>query len=108
MQIAHKTTLCRFHREYGTQRSSRLTFFEEKLGFREAFRGNKFTVHGTKHEPLALDAYRKLSSHTVQAGIGALTLGQDPSEDWLAASPDGLIQDVAPGGFCNTCVPSAV
>ena len=34
---------------------------------------------------------------TVQAGIGALTLGQEPSEDWLAASPDGLIQDVPPG-----------
>ena len=59
----------RFHREYGTQRSSRLTFFEEKLGFREAFRGNKFTVHGTKNEPLALDAYRKLSLHTVQVSL---------------------------------------
>ena len=86
-----------FHTDRDEHRNQRQTLFLEKLGYRPPFKGNRFTVHGTKSEPIALEAYRGLSAHIVQGGIGADTLGKGPTENWLAASPDGLIDAVLPG-----------
>lgn len=59
----------------------------EALGAEREFKGNVATDYGTRNEPGALIDYRLETQHDVQA------VGFMPFEDWLGASPDGLIGD---------------
>lgn len=58
-----------------------------KAGAESEFKGNFFTEWGTKHEPIALEAYQQDTGQIV------FETGQinHPEYDWIAASPDGLI-----------------
>jgi putative phage-type endonuclease len=59
----------------------------EALGAEREFKGNIATDYGTRNEPGALIDYRLETQNDVQ------TVGFVPFEDWLGASPDGLIGD---------------
>lgn len=59
----------------------------EALGAEREFKGNVSTDYGTRNEPGALIDYRLETQNDVQA------VGFVPFEDWLGASPDGLIGD---------------
>lgn len=58
-----------------------------KAGAESEFKGNFATEWGTKHEPVALEAYQERSGQIV------FDTGQinHPEYEWIAASPDGLI-----------------
>ncbi|XRB21551.1 YqaJ domain-containing protein [Pseudoscourfieldia marina] len=71
----------------------KLELWKSKLGLAEPFRGNAATRHGSASEPLALKAYEEQLQVSVQTHVAFQTLGEDLSESWLGASPDGLLTD---------------
>lgn len=61
----------------------------EHFGAEREFQGNEATEYGTKHEPDARSAYESETGNLVEE-VGLIV---HPVFDWLAASPDGLIDD---------------
>lgn len=52
--------------------------------------GNKFTVWGTRKEPVALDHYQQATGYEVSSH-GLKLLGNDSVHSWIGASPDGIV-----------------
>ncbi len=63
----------------------------KKLAIGLPFEGNDATRHGDKYEPVAIEKYENLKG--VKVIDFSIIPPIDPSEDWLAASPDGITQD---------------
>lgn len=59
----------------------------QKAGIKSTFRGNAFTAHGTKYEPIAIQAYLKRTGR-VHFELG---LVPHPTRSDLAHSPDGIV-----------------
>ena len=89
----------------GWWKGGREQLWEEKLGFREPFRGNDATRWGTKHEPVARDDFVQHTGLSVldagKEGLGLLDkeagglvrLHREEGKTWLGAAPDGVIPD---------------
>ncbi|MCO5593815.1 hypothetical protein L7F22_047833 [Adiantum nelumboides] len=75
----------------------RVELWEEKVGLRERFAGNPATEWGNTQEACAVESYQKLTGNVVQSlGFKIYNEGDDVQE-WLGASPDGLIDEGASG-----------
>jgi|SRR5690554_82472 len=61
----------------------------ELFGVEKEFQGNVATEYGTEHEADALSEYEAVTGHIVDE-VGLIV---HPEHEWLAASPDGLVND---------------
>lgn len=68
----------------------RVKLWKEQLKLIEPFKGNYATRHGNRNEERALSDYMLLSQHDVDS-YGIKYLHDDDAHNWLAGSPDGLI-----------------
>lgn len=66
--------------------STRRAYLQEKLGLSKPFKGNKFTLHGTKFEQVATTCY-ELRNNLIIFEFGSIP---HPKYDFIAASPDGI------------------
>lgn len=74
---------------YATRDDVLREMVREFAGADREFTGNVATEYGTKHEPDALSEYEAVTGHIVdEAGLIV-----HPQHEWLAASPDGLVND---------------
>ncbi len=83
---------------YNARFASPNTVLKTMLWGRGSFRGNKFTEHGTLHEPVARQAYEaylvrayqgKCVEYPCHVEERGFTI--DPMFSWMGASPDGII-----------------
>eukprot|EP01025_Chloroclados_australasicus_P061587 TRINITY_DN8099_c0_g2_i4.p1 TRINITY_DN8099_c0_g2~~TRINITY_DN8099_c0_g2_i4.p1 ORF type:complete len:391 (-),score=38.75 TRINITY_DN8099_c0_g2_i4:377-1420(-) len=77
--------------QYGVTRFQE--FFNEKVGMGEPFAGNEKTEWGTKHEPIALEAYKSVTGFKVEQ-MGMVVGKQGEDCFWIGGSPDGLITGI--------------
>lgn len=77
----------------------RLEVWEEKIGVREPFAGNSATEWGVDKEATAVQRYREVTGNVVvDLGFKIYKEGDDV-QDWLGASPDGLIDGGVSGVY---------
>jgi putative phage-type endonuclease len=74
---------------FGTRDDAMREFVREYFDAPREFDGNEATRWGERHELGALAEYVFATSRTVEA----VALIPHPEQDWLAASPDGLVGD---------------
>ena len=69
-------------------------FWEERVGLKPRWTGNRATAWGSATEPVALSAYRQLTGKEVDTSVALAVCPPDsPGEvPWMGASPDGLLR----------------
>jgi putative phage-type endonuclease len=96
------------HNRFASRADVLREMVRQKYGAVPEFTGNAATEWGTAHEPDARAAYEAETGHLVEE-VGLIV---HPEHDWLAASPDGLVDDDGACEFkapfrkrCYGCVP---
>ncbi|KAH7405218.1 hypothetical protein KP509_15G061300 [Ceratopteris richardii] len=79
--------------------SRRVELWEEKIGLREPFAGNQATEWGSTQEAGAIEAYQKMTGNIVQSLGFKIYHEGDNVQDWLGASPDGLVDAKMSGTY---------
>ncbi|CAL0323039.1 unnamed protein product [Lupinus luteus] len=73
--------------------STRVQLWLEKIGAIEPFSGNLATCWSNIKEEEALERYKLITGNTVLFPEFQV-YGEDPEDDWLAASPDGIVDSL--------------
>lgn len=89
----HKLTASTFASAIGFWRRRRVQLWLEKLGAIEPFSGNIATCWNNIKEEEALERYKLITGNTVLFPEFQV-YGADPEENWLAASPDGIVDSL--------------
>ncbi|CAL1385816.1 unnamed protein product [Linum trigynum] len=87
-----KLTASTFGGAIGLWRGRRVQLWLEKIGAEEPFKGNWATWWGNVKEKEALQRYKLITGHDIAFPLFQLYGERDPEHDWIAASPDGLIE----------------
>ncbi|CAK7325468.1 unnamed protein product [Dovyalis caffra] len=87
----HKLTASTFSGAIGFWRGRRVQLWLEKLGAKEPFSGNLATCWSNAKEEEALERYKLITGNTVLFPKFQVYSKNNLEDDWLAASPDGLV-----------------
>ena len=94
----HKLTASTFAAAIGFWRRRRVQLWLEKIGAIEPFSGNLATCWSNIKEEEALERYKLITGNTVLFPEFQVYSGKsNPAEDWLAASPDGVVDRLVYG-----------
>ncbi|CAH2037851.1 unnamed protein product [Thlaspi arvense] len=100
----NRLTASKFARAIGFWPEGRRELWLEKIGAAKQFYGNPAMFWDNEHEVEALERYNDLTGNEILIpGFVVYKNGQDPEENWLGASPDGLI-NVVKDGVTSTAV----
>lgn len=88
-----KLTASMFGQAAGLGPGSRQQAWRRLMGL-EVFHGNEATDWGEKHEPIALETYKRACPTSAVAEVGFV---RHPDLAWVGGSPDFLIADEAVG-----------
>jgi putative phage-type endonuclease len=86
-----RITASAFGNALGFWKTGRIDLWEEKIGLRKPFTGNQATQWGTDQEAGAIERYRQITGNLVDSIAFKIYNEGDDLQDWLGASPDGLI-----------------
>ncbi|KDP39555.1 hypothetical protein JCGZ_02575 [Jatropha curcas] len=90
-QRKYKLTASTFGGAIGLWPGRRVQLWLEKLGAIEPFSGNLATCWSNIKEEEALERYKLITGNTVLFPEFQIYHEKSPEDDWLAASPDGVI-----------------
>ncbi|KAF8380817.1 hypothetical protein HHK36_028311 [Tetracentron sinense] len=88
----HKLTASTFGGAIGFWPRRRVQLWLEKIGATEPFTGNLATCWSNIKEEEALERYKLITGNTVSFPEFQLYGKKNPEDDWLAASPDGVVE----------------
>ncbi|GAB2292911.1 hypothetical protein Dimus_027140, partial [Dionaea muscipula] len=88
----NKLTACTFCGAVGFFRGRRVDLWLEKLGAKEPFSGNLATCWNNIKEEEALERYKLITGNTVMFPKFQVYGKRIPEDNWLAASPDGVVE----------------
>lgn len=94
----NRLTSSTFAQAIGFWPNRRVQLWLEKIGASEPFSGNAATCWTKIKEVEALNRYHELTGHVLH--LPEFVTSEKEEEDWLGASPDGVI-DVVKDGFCS-------
>lgn len=86
-----RITASAFGNALGFWKTGRIDLWEEKIGLRKPFTGNQATQWGTDQEAGAIERYRQITGNLVDSIAFKIYNEGDDLQEWLGASPDGLI-----------------
>ncbi|KAL6999858.1 hypothetical protein U1Q18_001014 [Sarracenia purpurea var. burkii] len=92
----HRLTASTFGGAVGFWPRRRVQLWLEKLGAIEPFTGNLATCWSNIKEEEALERYKLITGNSVLFPAFQV-YGKNPDDDWLAASPDGVIDELVYG-----------
>ncbi|CAN6463882.1 unnamed protein product [Victoria cruziana] len=87
-----KLTASTFGGAVGFWRGRRVQLWLEKLGLIDTFHGNLATCWSNIQEVVALERYKLITGNCLLYPEFRIYNKNDPADDWLAASPDGVIE----------------
>ncbi|CAI9103877.1 OLC1v1002459C1 [Oldenlandia corymbosa var. corymbosa] len=87
----HKLTASTFSSAIGLWPRRRVQLWLEKIGAIEPFSGNEATGWNNSMEEEALERYKLITGNSVHFPALQVYKKTNPEDDWLAASPDGVI-----------------
>ncbi|KAG6714520.1 hypothetical protein I3842_05G206500 [Carya illinoinensis] len=87
----HKLTASTFAAAIGFWHRRRVQLWLEKIGAIEPFSGNLATFWSNIKEEEALERYKLITGNTVLFPEFQVYGGRNPEDDWLACSPDGVV-----------------
>ncbi|XP_010458845.1 PREDICTED: uncharacterized protein LOC104740040 [Camelina sativa] len=94
----NRLTASNFSRAIGFWPDGRRNLWFEKIGVSKQFGGNRATFWDTDNEVEALERYNELTGNEIlMPEFFVYKNGESPEEDWLGASPDGVINVVKDG-----------
>lgn len=94
----NRLTASNFSHAIGFWPDGRRNLWLEKIGAKKPFAGNRATFWDTDNEIDALERYNELTGNEIlMPEFVVYKNGDNPEEDWLGASPDGLINVVKDG-----------
>ncbi|XP_019055932.1 PREDICTED: uncharacterized protein LOC104612904 isoform X2 [Nelumbo nucifera] len=93
----HKLTASTFGGAVGFWPGRRVQLWQEKIGVIEPFTGNLATCWSNIKEEEALERYKLITGNTVSFPDFQIYGKKNPEDDWLAASPDGVIDQFVYG-----------
>ncbi|XP_065853881.1 uncharacterized protein [Euphorbia lathyris] len=93
----HKLTASTFAGAIGFFPKRRVQLWLEKLGAIEPFSGNLATCWSNIKEEEALERYKLITGNTVLFPKFQVHGKKNPEDDWLAASPDGVVDRIVYG-----------
>ncbi|XP_077235963.1 uncharacterized protein LOC143877665 isoform X2 [Tasmannia lanceolata] len=93
----HKLTASTFGGAIGFWPGRRVQLWLEKLGLIEPFTGNLATCWSNIKEEVALERYKLITGNSVCFPEFQVYNRTNSDDDWLAASPDGVIDSVSYG-----------
>ncbi|XP_025013984.2 uncharacterized protein LOC8284301 isoform X1 [Ricinus communis] len=96
-QRKHKLTASTFGGAIGFWRGRRVQLWLEKLGAIKPFSGNLATCWSNIKEEEALERYKLITGNTVIFPKFQVYGVKNSEDDWLAASPDGVIDSLVYG-----------
>ncbi|GLJ16399.1 hypothetical protein SUGI_0278220 [Cryptomeria japonica] len=85
-----KLTASTLKNALGFRRGSRVALWKEKVGLAKPFNGCPATWWTNLYEETALDKYKEITGNDVS--LTGFHVYEKNRDDWLAASPDGLIE----------------
>ncbi|KAG4193619.1 hypothetical protein ERO13_A06G000500v2, partial [Gossypium hirsutum] len=105
----HKLTASTFAGAIGFWPLRRTQLWLEKLGAIEPFYGNLATCWGNIKEEEAFERYKQITGNTIEFPEFQVYGKMNPEDNWLAASPDGLVNrfvyGLPPGGVLEIKCP---
>ncbi|KAK4800600.1 hypothetical protein SAY86_021087 [Trapa natans] len=93
----HKLTASTFAGAIGFWHGRRVQLWLEKIGAREPFSGNLATCWNNMKEEEAVEWYKEITGNSVLFPKFQVYGEICPQDDWLAASPDGVIDSLIYG-----------
>ncbi|KAJ4950844.1 hypothetical protein NE237_027676 [Protea cynaroides] len=96
-QRKHKLTASTFGGTVGFWPGRRVQLWLEKLGAIEPFTGNLATCWNNIKEEEALERYKLITGNSVYFPEFQIHGKKNPEDEWLAASPDGVVDQVVYG-----------
>ncbi|KAJ4976797.1 hypothetical protein NE237_001903 [Protea cynaroides] len=96
-QRKHKLTASTFGGAVGFWPGRRVQLWLEKLGAIEPFTGNLATCWNNIKEEEALERYKLITGNSVYFPEFQIHGKKNPEDEWLAASPDGVVDQVVYG-----------
>lgn len=94
----NRLTASNFSHAIGFSPEGRRNLWLEKIGATKQFAGNRATFWDTDNEIEALERYNELTGNEIlMPEFVVYKKGENPEEDWLGASPDGVINVVKDG-----------
>nr|XP_023916605.1 uncharacterized protein LOC112028047 [Quercus suber] len=93
----HKLTASTFAGAIGFWPRRRAQLWLEKIGAIEPFSGNLATCWSNIKEEEALERYKLITGNTVLFPEFQVYGERDPKDDWLAGSPDGVVERLVYG-----------
>lgn len=96
-QRKHKLTASTFGGAVGFWPKRRVQLWLEKIGAIEPFSGNLATCWSNIKEEEALERYKLITGNTVLFPKFQIYGENHPEDDWLAASPDGVVDHLVYG-----------
>ncbi|KAL5994999.1 hypothetical protein ACLOJK_025057 [Asimina triloba] len=100
-QRKHKLTASTFGSAVGFWPRRRVQLWLEKIGLIEPFTGNLATCWSNIQEEVALERYKLITGNSVCFPEFQVYNSTNPQDDWLAASPDGVVEHFAYGLPCG-------
>eukprot|EP00268_Persea_americana_P064990 TRINITY_DN8612_c0_g1_i3.p1 TRINITY_DN8612_c0_g1~~TRINITY_DN8612_c0_g1_i3.p1 ORF type:complete len:349 (-),score=45.28 TRINITY_DN8612_c0_g1_i3:646-1692(-) len=100
-QRRHKLTASTFGAAIGFWRGRRGKLWLEKLGLIEPFSGNIATCWNNIQEEVALERYKLITGNSVCFPKFQLYNKAHTEDDWLGASPDGVVENDVYGLPCG-------
>ncbi|KAL3737328.1 hypothetical protein ACJRO7_026147 [Eucalyptus globulus] len=97
----NKLTASTFSSAIGFWRKRRVQLWLEKLGLIEPFSGNLATCWNNIKEKEALERYRLITGNDVELPQFQVYGNNNSEDSWLAASPDGVVEQFVYGLPCN-------
>ncbi|XP_017232437.1 uncharacterized protein LOC108206595 [Daucus carota subsp. sativus] len=93
-QRKYKLTASTFAGAIGLWPRRRVQLWLEKIGHIDPFTGNEATCWNNIKEEEALERYKLITGNDVRFPEFQVYRDTDPEHDWLAASPDGTVEQV--------------
>ncbi|ESQ35439.1 hypothetical protein EUTSA_v10008304mg [Eutrema salsugineum] len=101
----NRLTASNFSHAIGFWPEGRRELWLEKIGVAKQFSGNQATFWDASNEVEALKRYKELTGNEIlMPEFVVYKNGEDPEENWLGASPDGLINVVKEDGVTSSGV----
>ncbi|KAL1220044.1 hypothetical protein V5N11_017653 [Cardamine amara subsp. amara] len=102
----NRLTASNFSQAIGFWPDGRRNLWLEKIGATKQFSGNRATFWDTNNEVEALERYNELTGNEIlMPKFVVYKKGENIDEDWLGASPDGLINGVTSNGVLEVKCP---
>ncbi|XP_023645652.1 uncharacterized protein LOC17900357 [Capsella rubella] len=94
----NRLTASNFSHAIGFSPEGRRNLWLEKIGASKQFAGNRATFWDNDNEVEALERYNELTGNDIlMPEFVVYKKGETPEEDWLGASPDGMVNVVKDG-----------